>query len=317
LNPGAAAPILAYASATLATGRPEMSRPTLHLLDATYELFRAFYALPSETAPDGREVGAIRGLIGTTLALLREPGLTHVGAATDHVIESFRNRLFAGYKNSTGVAAELLAQFAPAEDALRALGVVVWPMVEFEADDALATAAARFADFFAQIVILSPDKDLCQCVRGRHVVTRDRRRQITYDEDAVRAKFGVRPAAIPDLLALTGDSADGIPGIPGFGAKTAAAALREFETLEHIPADASRWPARVRGSERLAAALAARRADALLYKRLATLRTDVSLHASAPDLEWHGVHRVPYRRLCRRLGFANLAERPTRWSPSS
>src|SRR5512135_1367779 len=181
----------------------------LHLLDATYELFRAFFAMPSERAPDGREVGAIRGLIGSTLALLREPDVTHIGAATDHVIESFRNRLFAGYKTGEGIDPDLWAQFPLAEDALRALGVVVWPMVEFEADDALATAAARFAEQVEQVVILSPDKDLCQCVRGTRVVTHDRRRGKTYDEAAVQEKFSVPPASIPDLLALVGDDADG------------------------------------------------------------------------------------------------------------
>jgi 5'-3' exonuclease len=316
----------------------------LHLLDATYELFRAFFAMPSERAPDGREhagreVGAIRGLIGSTLALLepreslhnaaplrgadppnrrrpqaREPGVTHVGAATDHVIESFRNQLFAGYKTGAGVPAELLAQFPLAEEALRALGVVVWPMVEFEADDALATAAARFADQVEQVVILSPDKDLCQCVRGARVVTHDRRRGKTYDLAAVEEKFGVPPACIPDLLALVGDTADGIPGIPGFGMKTAAAVLREYGALEKIPDDAARWGVKIRGAQQLAATLAARRTDVLLYKRLATLRTDVPLRESLTDLQWRGVRRAEYQRLCQKLGFGMLAERPTKWA---
>jgi len=287
--------------------------PKLHLLDATYELFRAFFAMPSERAPDGREVGAIRGLIGSTLALLREPGVTHVGAATDHVIESFRNPLFAGYKTGEGVPPELMAQFPLAEDALRALGIVVWPMVEFEADDALATAAARFADQVEQVVILSPDKDLCQCVLGGRVVTHDRRRGKTYDEAAVREKFGVPPVSIPDLLALVGDTADGIPGIPGFGMKTAAAVLREYGTIDNIPDDAARWSVKTRGADRLAATLTTRRADALLYKHLATLRTDVPLRESLEELEWHGVRRAEFTRLCQQLGFGNLAERPTRW----
>jgi 5'-3' exonuclease len=288
--------------------------PKLHLLDATYELFRAFFAVPSERAPDGREVGAIRGLIGTTLALLREPGVTHVGAATDHVIESFRNDLFPGYKTGAGVPAELLAQFPVAEEALRALGVVVWPMVEFEADDALATAAARFADQVEQVVILSPDKDLCQCVRGQRVVTHDRRRGITYDEPAVREKFGVAPSSIPDLLALVGDTADGIPGIPGWGMKTAAVVLRVYSSIEAIPHAADRWKLKMRGAERLAAGLAAQRADALLYKRLATLRTDVPLRETLADLEWRGVERGAYEDLCRRLGFGKLASQPTQWA---
>jgi len=285
----------------------------LHLLDATYELFRAFFAMPSERAPDGREVGAIRGLIGSTLALLREPDVTHIGAATDHVIESFRNRLFAGYKTGEGIDPDLFAQFPLAEDALRGLGVVVWPMVEFEADDALASAAVRFADQVEQVVILSPDKDLCQCVRGRKVVTRDRRRTKTYDDAGVQEKFGVPPAAIPDLLALVGDAADGIPGIPGFGMKTAAAVLREFRSIDAIPDDPRRWTLKVRGAERLAATLAARRADALLYKQLATLRIDVPLKETFNELEWRGVKRDAYTALCRELGFGDLAQRPAKW----
>jgi 5'-3' exonuclease len=288
--------------------------PKLHLLDATYELFRAFFAMPAERAPDGREVGAIRGLIGSTLALLREPDVTHVGAATDHVIESFRNELFAGYKTGAGVPPELLAQFPLAEEALRALGVIVWPMVEFEADDALAAAAARFADEVDQVVILSPDKDLCQCVWGQRVVTYDRRRGKTYDDAAVREKFGVAPASIPDLLAMVGDTADGIPGIPGWGMKTAAAVLRVYDSIEQIPDDASKWTLKLRGAERLAASLAARRADALLYKRLATLRTDVLLPETLAELEWRGVRLEAYSELCQRLGFGELASRPTKWA---
>jgi len=288
--------------------------PKLHLLDATYELFRAYFAMPSESSPEGHEVGAIRGLIGSTLALLREPGVTHVGAATDHVIESFRNQLFLGYKTGAGVAPELRAQFPLAEEALRALGIVVWPMVQFEADDALASAAARFADQVEQVVILSPDKDLCQCVRGRRVVTYDRRRGIAYDEPAVQEKFGVPPRSIPDLLALVGDTADGIPGIPGWGMKTAAAVLRVYESIEAIPDDPTSWTVKLRGIERLTASLAARRADALLYKHLATLRTDVPLRETLADLEWRGVQRAEYEALCHRLGFGNLTSRPTSWA---
>jgi 5'-3' exonuclease len=287
--------------------------PKLHLLDATYELFRAYFAVPSERAPDGREVGATRGLIASTLALLRDGGVTHIGAATDHVIESFRNDLFSGYKTGDGVAEDLLAQFPLAEEALRALGVVVWPMIEFEADDALATSAACWADAVEQVVILSPDKDLCQCVRGRRIVTYDRRRDKTYDEAAVGEKFGVPPQAIPDLLALVGDEADGIPGIPGFGMKTAAAVLRAYGSIEAIPGDGARWTVNVRGSERLAATLAARRTDAALYKRLATLRTGVPLGETLADLEWRGVKQDEYVQLCRQLGFGDLATRPTKW----
>ena len=287
--------------------------PTLHLVDGTYELFRAFFALPAERGPDGRPVSAVRGLIGSTLSLLHTPGVTHVAAATDHVIESFRNGLYPGYKTGAGVPADLLAQFALAEEALRALGVVVWPMIEFEADDALATAAARFAGEAERIIILSPDKDLCQCVRGTHVVTYDRRRELTYDEAAVVEKFGVPPAAIPDLLALAGDTADGVPGIPGWGLKTAARLLRAFGSLEAIPIDPARWPAGVRGGARLAADLSARGDDARLFKRLTALRTDVPLTVALTDLEWTGVPRNAYTSLCAALGFNELARRPRRW----
>jgi len=287
--------------------------PNLHLLDATYELFRAFFAMPREAAPDGQEVGAIRGLIGTMLALLRQPEVTHIAAATDHVIESFRNDLFPGYKTGAGVAPELLPQFSLAEDALRTLGVTVWPMIVFEADDALATAAVRFAGTVDQVIILSPDKDLCQCVRGQQVVVHDRRKQTTLDEAGVEAKFGVPPRLIPDLLALVGDTADGIPGIPGWGRKTAATVLRAHGTIEQIPDDAAQWRVRLRNAAAPAASLRARRAEARLYKHLATLRTDVPLAETLADLEWRGVHRPPYQDLCRRLGFQQLLERPTRW----
>src|SRR6185503_9865554 len=194
----------------------------------TYELFRAYFAVPNERGPGGEEVGAIRGLIGSTLSLLHQDDVTHVAAATDHVIESFRNDLFDGYKTGEGVPADLLSQFPLAEDALRALGVVVWPMIEFEADDAVGTAAARFAGAVDQVVILSPDKDFGQCVRDGKVVTYDRRREKLYDTQAIIEKFGVEPESIPDLLALVGDAADGFPGIPGWGMKTAAALLREY-----------------------------------------------------------------------------------------
>ena len=286
--------------------------PRLYLLDATFELFRAYFALPSERAPDGHEIGAIRGLIASVLALLRQPEVTHIAAATDHVIESFRNRLFAGYKSGDGVAADLLSQFPLAEEALRAIGVVVWPMVEFEADDALATGATRFAAAVRQVVILSPDKDLTQCVVGRRVVTHDRRRQTTYDEAAVRVKFGVPPSSIPDLLALVGDRADGIPGIPGWGAKSAAAILSAYGHIESIPANPEDWRISLRNCQQLAAGLRHQHSDAVLYKRLATLHTDVPLAERLHNLRWRGVPREPYRSFCARLGFANLADRPAR-----
>jgi 5'-3' exonuclease len=282
---------------------------TLHLLDATYELVRAFFAMPSEKSFDGHEVGAIRGLIQTTLALLREADVTHLAAATDHIIESFRNRLFAGYKTGTGIDPDLWAQFPLAEEALEALGVTVWRMTEFEADDALATAAARFAPHVEQVIILSPDKDLMQCVRGNHVVTYDRVRRKRYDEAAVREKFGVSPASIPDLLALVGDSADGIPGIPGWGLKSAAAVLAAYGTIEQIPRDANAWNVKVRNATGLAGTLAARIADARLYKTLATLRRDVPLTESLDDLAWRGVPVEVFRQFCSRMGFENVAAR--------
>jgi 5'-3' exonuclease len=285
----------------------------LHLLDATFELFRAYYALPSERGPDGREVGAVRGLIATTLALLQSNGVTHLGAATDHVIESFRNDLFAGYKTGEGMPPDLWAQFPLAEDALRALGVVVWPMTTFEADDALATAAHRFADAVDQVVILSPDKDLAQCVSGQRIVMYDRLRRKEYDEAGVRAKFGVGPASIPDYLALVGDSADGLPGIPGWGPKSAAIMLAQFGSIEAFPLDPEVWPGALRQRARLAQSLRAAGDDALLYKTLATLRLDVPLSEGLSDLEWRGARRRDYTEFCQALGLTGLIERPNRW----
>jgi 5'-3' exonuclease len=286
----------------------------LHLLDATYELFRAYYAVEPSRAPDGREVGAVGGLIGTTLALLRERDVTHLAAATDHEIRSFRNRLWPDYKTEEGVPEDLLAQFPLAERALQAIGVVVWPMVEFEADDALAAAAARFAPEVEQVVICTPDKDLAQCVVGRTVVQRDRRRAITYDEEGVRAKYGVPPVSIPDWLALVGDSADGYPGLPGWGEKSAATVLARWQNLESIPADPARWEVKPRGAERLAATLRDRMAEALLFRQLATLRRDVPLAESLEGLRWRGVPREIWLALCEELGFERTRDRPHRWA---
>jgi 5'-3' exonuclease len=287
---------------------------TLHLIDGTFELFRAYYALPSETAPDGREVGAIRGVLASTLAWLRDAAVTHVAAATDHVIESFRNRLFDGYKTGDGIPPDLWAQFPLAEEAFEALGIRVWPMIEFEADDAIATAADRFAGGVDCVVIASPDKDFAQCVVDRRVVIHDRIRRIVYDAAAVQTKFGVPPAAIPDLLALVGDTADGIPGIPGWGKRSAAALLTAYGRLESIPDDPRAWSITLRNRDRLAAALAERREDALLYKRLATLRRDVPLaEQRVDDLVWSGVPRRQFEDFCARMGFADLALRPQTW----
>jgi 5'-3' exonuclease len=285
----------------------------LHLIDATFELFRAYFAMPSEKSPQGVEIGATRGLISSMLALLHEPDVTHVGAATDHVIESFRNDLFAGYKTGEGIEPELWAQFPLAEEALDALGIVVWAMREFEADDALATAAAKFADQVERVVILSPDKDLAQCVRGDHVVCFDRLRKRRYDEAGVVEKFGVPPRSIPDYLALTGDTADGIPGLPGWGAKSAAALLAAYGTIEDIPLDPNAWQVKVRGAARLAATLREGLDDALLYKTLATLRTDANVTNRLSDLQWRGVPRQKFTALCDRLGLGGLRDRPRHW----
>jgi len=288
----------------------------VHLVDGTYELFRAFFGVPPAHDAAGRPVNAIRGLLATLVSLLHEPGVTHVACAFDHVIESFRNELFAGYKTGDGVDPDLLAQFHPAEDAARALGVVVWPMVEFEADDALAAAAFRFRDApgVEQVVVCSPDKDLSQCVVGARVICRDRRKRVDRDEAGVVARFGVRPASIPDWLALVGDSADGIPGVPGWGEKSASAVLAGYQHLERIPDDGSRWTTDVRGRDRLAASLRERRKDAYLYRDLATLRTDVPLSETLADLEWRGARRHELTALCQAIDAPEFVARIRRWA---
>jgi 5'-3' exonuclease len=288
----------------------------LHLVDATYELFRAHYAMPPITAPGGQPVSAVRGLIQTLLALLRQDGVTHVACAFDHVITSFRNDLFPGYKTGAGTPQDLLDQFSLAERAASSLGLVVWPMVEYEADDALATAAARWcnAEGVDGVVICSPDKDLAQAVRGQRVVCLDRRRNALLDEAGVREKFGVDPPSIPDLLALVGDPADGIPGIPRWGARTSAQVLKRYHHIEEIPIDPARWEVDVRGARAMSAALEERREDAALYKVLATLRTDVPLKDRLGDLRWAGVPRQRFHQLCSELGFAGLLDQPHRWA---
>jgi 5'-3' exonuclease len=250
-----------------------------------------------------------------SLLSLMRAGATHVGVAFDHVIESFRNDLFAGYKTGAGIEPALLAQFELAETAVRSLGMVVWPMVEFEADDALATAAARLEaePRVERVVLCSPDKDLAQCVSGTRVVALDRRRDTLLDEAGVLSKFGVPPASIPDWLALVGDAADGIPGIPRWGERSAAAVLAVYRSIGSIPDDPGRWTVRVRGAAALAESLRARRTDAELYRRLATLRTDVPLQESLADLEWRGASREPLRELSIALGDAEILERVPRW----
>lgn len=285
----------------------------LVLLDATYELFRAYFGAPPRRSPEGLEVGAVAGLAASALALLREHAPLTVAAASDTVIHSFRNELYAGYKTDAGVPAELLAQFPLAEEALEALGVTVWRMKEFEADDGIVAGVARFADEADQVIIASPDKDLAQCVVGERVVLLDRRRGVTLDADGVRAKFGVPPESIPDYLALVGDSADGYPGLPGWGAKSAAAALARYGHLEAIPDSHGVWDVRVRGAARLARTLREGRAEAELYRTLATLRRDAPVTERFADLEWQGVPREPWLALCEALGLGHLRSRPHRW----
>ena len=279
----------------------------LHLVDGTFELFRAHFSKrPPHAAPDGRDVKATVGLVSSMLWLLRDPreAVTHVAVAFDNPIRSFRNDLFDAYKSDEGVPEVLRAQFDLAEEAVRAIGVVVWSMDRFEADDALATAAVRWRDEpgVEQVRILTPDKDLGQVVRGRDVVQVDRIRRREIDEAGVVAARGVPPSAVADFLALVGDTADGIPGVPGFGEKTAALLLRTFGRIEDIPDDARRWPAGVRGADRLAATLAGAREAALLYRRLATLTCDVPLAESLEDLRWRGVPTETHAAWRARLG---------------
>jgi 5'-3' exonuclease len=286
----------------------------LHLMDGTYELFRAHFGAPPRSSPSGQEVGATYGIVASTLALLAEPGVTHLAAAFDTVIESFRNEVFPAYKTGEGIDEVLLGQFGLAERAMRTIGVTVWSMVEFEADDALATGAGRWSPEVEQVVVLTPDKDLAQCYGDPRVVGYDRRRQMFIDSAGVIAKFGVRPESIPDYLALVGDSADGLPGLPGWGAKSSSVLLARYGHLEQIPLEATRWDVNVRSADKLAMTLRTRMGDALLYRFLAQLRFDVPLDDDLADLEWNGVHREPFRELCDELGFDRLRDRPHKWA---
>jgi 5'-3' exonuclease len=285
----------------------------IHLIDGTYELFRSFYGAPPRKAPGGREIGATLGLLNSLLSLITKGGVTHIACAFDHVITSFRNDLYAGYKTGEGVDPQLLGQFFVAEEAVSALGIVVWSMVEFEADDAIATAAARFHDAKGvdQIVICSPDKDLAQMVTGDKVVCWDRRREIVYDEAGVVEKYGVKPKSIPDYLALVGDSADGYPGIAGWGAKSAAQLLARYENLESIPKNATEWGMGNRAIK-LSENLRSNWKDALLFRKLSTLRTDVPLRERLQDLEWRGAHER-LNDVCEQLGENKLPGRVPRW----
>jgi 5'-3' exonuclease len=293
----------------------------LHLVDATYELFRAHYApRPAVRGTDGRMLSGVSGLCDQLLYLLREEGATHVACATDRVIESFRNDMYPGYKSSAGMDPELLAQFPIAEEAIEALGLVLWPMVEWEADDAIGAAAWRWADHpdVTRILVCTPDKDMAQLVRDERIVLWDRRRRIVYDVAAVRIKWGVAPESIPDWLALVGDSADGFPGIPGFGAKTAAALLARFVHLEHVPIKGSAWEiAGLRNPVGLAQVLRERLEEALLYRSLARLRSiedGVPIPQQDPaELEWQGAPRAAWQAFCDRYGLTRLRDRPHRW----
>ncbi len=289
----------------------------IHLVDGTYELFRNHFGAPPKQAPDGRQVGATLGLVRSLLMLVTSPGVTHIACAFDHVIESFRNSLYAGYKTGEGVDPDLLAQFPLAEEAVAALGIVVWPMVEFEADDALATAVKRFKNTASveQIVLCSPDKDLAQLVSGQRIVCWDRRREIVLDEPGIVEKFGVPPVSIPDWLALVGDAADGYPGLPGWGAKTASAVLQRFGKLEKIPKDSTAWNVKALSpgrAARLAEVLVERKDEALLFRTLSTLRQDVPLQEKLADLKWRGADRR-LETLCKELGDERIAARVPTW----
>jgi 5'-3' exonuclease len=273
-------------------------------LDGTYELFRAHFGRrDTVTAPDGHDIRATLGILESTLALLREPGVTHLAASFDTVIESFRNDMFPGYKSSVGMDEELLRQFSFAEDALEAIGVVVWRNIEFEADDALAAAAVRWVDDVEQVVICSPDKDLSQVVVGDRIVTYNRREQKILDEGAVVEKFGIHPESIPDYLALVGDTADGVPGLAGWGARSASTVLARFPRLELIPPDPADWELEVRGAAKLAATLAASQEEVYLYRELTTLRLDAPIEESLEELEWRGVPGDLFRDFCALMGF--------------
>jgi 5'-3' exonuclease len=287
----------------------------VHLIDGTYELFRHFFAVPPAADVNGQEIGAVRGVLSSVLSIIKR-GATHVGVATDHVVESFRNDLYPGYKTSEGVAPELLSQFPILEDALEAMGVVVWPMVYFEADDALASAADKAAqdDRVTQVLICTPDKDLSQCVVGTRVVQLDRRREILRDEAGVVARFGVQPHSIPDYLAVVGDDADGFPGLAGWGAKAAALALSQYPHLKDIPKDWREWHSSIRRARLLSESLFGGWDDALLFRTLATLRLDVPVFDTIEDLRWRGP-RPDFEQVCVRMKAPELYGRAVSAKP--
>jgi 5'-3' exonuclease len=286
---------------------------TVHLIDGTYELFRHHFGAPPRQTADGWEIGAVHGLVASTISLLAEDGVTHVGVAFDSVIESFRNDMFDGYKTGEGTPPELYAQFPVAERAMEALGIAVWSMIEQEADDGLAAAATKYAPDVDRVVILSPDKDMSQLYGNPKIVGFDRRKAAFINTEGVWEKFGVAPESIPDYLALVGDTADGIPGLAGWGAKSTAAVLAEYTHLDDVPVSEEDWVVKVRSAPKLAATLGDNMADALLYRDLATLRTDAEIPQTLDELEWKGVHRVEFIALCDELDFGGVRNRPTRW----
>lgn len=291
----------------------------LHLIDGTYELFRAYYGAPAAKSPEGLEVGATRGLLRSLWSFLKGGSLTHGAVAFDHVIESFRNQLFAGYKTGEGMDPDLYAQFSLAERAAYALGLTVWPMVDFEADDAIATGTRLYEKTagLEKILICSPDKDFAQCVKGKKIVLYDRFQERETDEEGVREKWGIGPESIADWLALVGDTADGIPGVSKWGVKSASSVLAAYGSLENIPGDADAWNVKVRGAATLAANLASSRREAALYKKLATLRFDVPLTESFAELRWRGVRRPELEELCREIDESALPRKIDIWSEAT
>ena len=287
----------------------------VHFFDGTYELFRSYFGAPPSKNAAGMEVGATRGFLRSLWSFLKTGEVTHGAYAFDHVIESFRNKLFAGYKTGEGIEPELFAQFPLVERAAHALGLTVWPLVEFEADDGLATGARIAAAHrgVKQVLICSPDKDMAQCVQGDKIVMFDRHKNAVLDEDGVRAKFGVSPSSIPDWLALVGDTADGIPGVPRWGAKSAATVLAEYGSFDKIPDDAKKWSIKVRGADSLAESLKGHRKEAALYRKLATLRYDVPVKEKVEDLAWLGARRAELTALCAEVGEQDLVNRITKW----
>lgn len=281
------------------------------LIDGTFELYRAHFSSPEATNREGLEVGATKGFLRSMWSLLKDGEVTHLACAFDHVIESFRNELFDGYKTGEGIEPELWSQFPLVEEASRALGIATWPMVEFEADDAIAAAAVRCgkSDRVEQVIVATPDKDLAQVVSGDRIIQWDRIRKTFRNEDGVKEKFGVSPASIPDYLALVGDTADGIPGVPRWGAKSSSTVLAHYETIEAIPKDVDSWAVKVRGAKGLSATLEAQREDAMLYKKLATLRLDVPLELSPNALKWNGIDKDRLEALCHQLDDQRFFER--------